>query len=131
MLFYLFLDLLILIFFPLAMLLSGWLLKNKPSKWPNNVYGYRTRASGRSQESWDFAQAYSGAWWIRWGKISLISTVLLWFLAAVLGEENGGWVFWCLLGVQFVVFLGVIPATERALKKTFDEYGYPRTWTKE
>ena len=129
MLFYQLLDLLILILFPLAMLLSGWLLKNKPSKWPNNVYGYRTRASGRSQESWDFAQAYSGRWWLRWGKITLVLTALLWALAAALGQGYGGWVFWTLLGAQFVVFLWVIPATERALKKNFDEFGYPRSWT--
>jgi uncharacterized membrane protein len=120
---------LVLAFLPVAMLVSGWLLKYHPAKTPNNAYGYRTRASGRTQETWDFAQAYSGSWWLRWGKITLVLTALVWALAVALGQGYGGWVFWTLLGVQFVVFLWVIPATERALKKNFDEFGYPRSWT--
>lgn len=41
-------------------ILAGIILLKKPPKRINFLYGYRTNKSMRNQQSWDFAQMYSG-----------------------------------------------------------------------
>lgn len=100
-------------------------MKNPPGE-INGGYGYRTSRSMRNRETWAFAHAYSGRFWYRAGRITL-AVSFVWMLL-LFGKEvgvvgNSGLV---LTALQMLPFLAVIPATERALKREFDDYGRKR-----
>lgn len=111
---------------PACMLYFGRLFMKKPPKNINSIYGYRTARSMRNQQTWDFAHAYSGRFWFRVGWPTL-AVSLVW-MALLLGREvgtvgNSGLI---LTAIQMVPFLAVIPATEQALKREFDDFGRKR-----
>lgn len=117
--------LLVILIMPLMMVGFGLLLMKNPPKKINSYYGYRTRRSVRSQETWDFAHYYFGKLWLVCGLVSLpISLVPL---CLVLGKSEqvisvAGLI---VLGIQTLLLLVTILLTERALKKNFDEFGRP------
>lgn len=117
--------LLVILIMPLMMVGFGLLLMKNPPKKINSYYGYRTRRSVRSQETWDFAHYYFGKLWLVCGLVSLpISLVPL---CLVLGKSEqvisvAGLI---VLGIQTLLLLVTILLTERALKKNFDEFGKP------
>lgn len=104
---------------PGCMLYFGRRFQKKPPEEINSGYGYRTTRSMRSQEAWDFAQRYSGRFWIRAARPTL-AVSLVWMLP-LLGKEIGrvGSSAMVLTGLQMIPLLAVIPATERALKRKF------------
>ena len=99
--------------------------KNPPGE-INGGYGYRTTRSMRNRETWAFAQRYSGRFWVRAGR-PMLAVSLLW-MALLFGRDVGmvGHSGLILTGVQMVPLLAVIPATERALKQNFDDFGRKR-----
>ena len=117
--------LLVILIIPLLMVGFGLLLMKNPPKKINSVYGYRTRRSVRSQETWDFAHYYFGKLWLVCGLVSIpISLVPI---CLVLGKSEhvisvAGLI---VLGIQTLLLLVTILLTERALKKNFDEFGKP------
>lgn len=99
--------------------------KNPPGE-INGGYGYRTSRSMRNQETWTFAQRYSGRFWVRAGRPTL-AVSLVWMVLLFGSELNTMANFGLLLtALQMVPFLAVIPATERALKRNFDDFGRKR-----
>lgn len=100
-------------------------VKNPPEE-INGGYGYRTARSMRNRETWAFAQRFSGGFWVRAGwptmAVSLVWMVLL-FGREIDTVANFGLL---LTALQMVPFLAVIPATERALKRNFDDFGRKR-----
>ncbi len=48
-----------------------------PPKKINSLYGYRTKNSMKSQESWDFAQLYSAKLMLRFGAVLALISLLL------------------------------------------------------
>lgn len=104
---------------PGCMLYFGRRFQKKPPEEINSGYGYRTTRSMRSQEAWNFAQRYSGRFWIRTARPTL-AVSLVWMLP-LLGKEIGrvGSSAMVLTGLQMIPLLAVIPATERALKRKF------------
>lgn len=117
--------LLVILIMPLMMVGFGLLLMKNPPKKINSYYGYRTRRSVRSQETWDFAHYYFGKLWLVCGLVSLpISLVPL---CLVLGKSEqvisvAGLI---VLGIQTLLLLVTILLTERALMKNFDKFGKP------
>ncbi len=111
---------------PACMLFFGWHFMNKPPEKINGTYGYRSARSMRSQEAWDFAHARCGRFWFRAGWPVLVVS-LIW-MALLLGREVGtvGWSALILTAIQMVPLLAVIPVTERALKREFDDLGRKR-----
>ncbi len=107
------------------MILGRSFLKNPPGE-INGGYGYRTARSMRNRETWAFAQRYSGRFWARAGR-PMLAVSLLW-MALLFGQDIGtvGRFGMILTGLQMVPFLAVIPATERALKREFDDFGRKR-----
>lgn len=109
---------------PLTMIGFGrFFMKQAPSE-INSVFGYRTSMSMKNQDTWEFAHRYCGKIWLRWGMILLPCTVIT--LLFVLGKDintisiiGGG-----ICGVQILPLIGSIFATERALKRTFDQDGF-------
>lgn len=61
-------------------LLGGLIMRRFPPRRINHLYGYRTPASMKSQERWDFAQRYAAIEMSKLG-VLLISTSLvgLWY----------------------------------------------------
>ena len=121
-LFMLAMDLLI----PAAMAGCGRLLLKRPPKRINAAFGYRTARSMKTQESWDFAQAYCGKLWFRWGLALLpLSAVPL---LLVLGRNLKviGNTALVTVAVEMALFLGSIFPVEAALKKNFDQNGFRR-----
>lgn len=108
--------------FLMARIGRGW--KNNPPGQINGVYGYRTRWSGKSQETWDYAHQRIAALWIKTGVVLLVSSVAAlaacWVLAA-------GELFYILSAammlVQTAVMLGTIFPVEKGLREHFDEEG--------
>ena len=100
-------------------------VKNPPGE-INGGYGYRTARSMRNRETWEFAQRYSGRFWVRAGR-PMLAVSLVWMLPLFGREIDTVANFGLLLtALQMVPFLAVIPATERALKRNFDDFGRKR-----
>ena len=104
---------------PACMLYFGRRFQTRPPKSINTGYGYRSTRSMRSQEAWDFAQVYSGQFWVRAGWPALVVS-LVWMLL-LFGRDIGavGTSAVVLMGIQMLPSLAVIPATERALRRKF------------
>ena len=66
---------------PVILLLCGLWLWLWPPKERNRFFGYRTRASMESRESWELAQRNCGRLWIVLGSVMLGVCVLLALLA--------------------------------------------------
>jgi uncharacterized membrane protein len=85
-----------------------------PPKKINDLYGYRTNTSQKSQERWDFAQRFSAWRMLEAGGFLLLVTVVLEFAQA---PEVVGVVLGLALILCSCVYLFV--RTESALKKKF------------
>ncbi|MCI9578260.1 MAG: SdpI family protein [Oscillibacter sp.] len=111
---------------PGSMLLLGRSFANNPPGEINGGYGYRTARSMRNRETWAFAQRYSGRFWVRAGQPVLAVSLVWMALLFGRGIAKVGYSGMILTGLQLVPFLAVIPATERALKREFDDFGEKR-----
>ena len=94
----------------------------------NGVLGYRTPSSQTSQETWDFAQKYSG-------KICIIGGIVLTVIVAVLTfaiipslslstNDISNMVNTSVAIEAVFMFLLPLSMVEHALKKNFDDYGH-------
>ena len=110
---------------PSAMVVIGKIFCKSCPRDINMLVGYRTRRSMLSKKTWAFAHAYCGRIWLYSGLV-LLPTVLIAMLC-VIGQDTDtvGWVGAALLALPITVIIGSVIATERALKKNFDPYGYP------
>lgn len=111
---------------PFIMLYFGWRFQKHPPKNINSLYGYRTSRSMKNQQTWDFAHQVCGILWFRAGLILLpISLVAMLFVWGRSVEEIGMWSI-PVMAVQLVVLVGSIFPVERALKRSFDQFGRKR-----
>ena len=98
---------------PLFIVLGYYFAKFPPKK-INNIYGYRTPRSMKSQEAWDFAQVYGAKKMMVAGLIMLVAGVLL--LPFNL-TENIAAIF--SIGILLGSAIWMIVVTEAELKKRF------------
>ncbi|HWT26388.1 MAG TPA: SdpI family protein [Mobilitalea sp.] len=117
----------VLMLLPVLMLGIGRVWEGHPPKTINGVYGYRTVRSMKSQETWEFAHRY-------FGKLIFITGIPLAIitLAALLLYRNAsdgvmGTMAILVTTIQLIAFIIPIFPTEKALKRNFDEHGYPRS----
>ena len=114
---------------PIVFLVIGWLFTHgRYPKHPNGIYGYRTPRSMKNDETWAFAQEYSGrlSWRFGWRLLMLSSLVVITLLTLSVKRHEiyvGAWI-----AIQSVLALGTILPVERALKNTFDEFGHRKTF---
>jgi uncharacterized membrane protein len=94
--------------------LGGWLFQNFPPKKINNWYGYRTPASQKNQERWDFAQEYSSKEMIRMGAIFILVSFIGFFLPGSLIETFAAIV------ILLILTITLIYRVEIAIKKKFN-----------
>ena len=113
---------------PLLIIAFGKMLLNNPPNQSKNAYGYRTRRSSLSQESWDYAQKYSGHYLCSIGKITLIVSTIIAIVAVVIlsliNVEESSLILQLLVyipvGIQIIALLSVVPYTEKELKRKFE-----------
>ncbi len=120
----LYVGLFTIVLIPAIMLLFGWLLaapSNTVGK-PNHFFGYRTKASMRSQQTWEFANRYCGRLWMKWSIPILAVSLAVFFLLDV--SETAITVI--TLGQLLPMFI-TIWLTEQALKQEFDQNGNRRS----
>ena len=115
--------LLVILIMPLMMVGFGLLLMKNPPKTINSYYGYRTRRSVRSQETWDFAHFYFGKLWLVCGLVSIPISLIPICLVLGKSEQVISMTGLIVLGLQTLIMLVTILLTERALKNNFDEFG--------
>lgn len=100
----------------LIFILVGILMIVFPPKKINSLYGYRTSASRKSQERWDFAQKYSAKEMIKLGGLmSLFSFVGFVYrpsesMATIIG-----------IGLAIAIAVILIVRVESAIKKRFSD----------
>jgi len=88
-----------------------------PPKKINDFYGYRTTASMKNQEVWDFAQRYSGIRMIEVGLFLMLISFVNVFLKLDVNEgflQIAVGITFILVGVIYLFF-----STEKAIKKNF------------
>jgi len=97
-------------------LLAAALMFVFPPKKINVLYGYRTVASMKSQERWEFAQKYS--------TIQMIKSSLFMIVASFAGYLFPDAAYIHLIASGIIITVAVVymfVATERELKKRFSE----------
>jgi len=96
-------------------LLAGLILHRFPPKNINALYGYRTPASMKSQERWDFAQQFSARQLINFG-LALMAASCLGLIIET--TTTTGLVFG--LGIMIVGVVLMILRIEKEIKKRFE-----------
>ena len=75
----------------------------------------------KNQDTWEFANQYSGMLWMKWSvPLLVISELIMLLLKPSLAIAEG------MILIQLIPVLAVIPFTEKALDKTFDWQGNRR-----
>ena len=80
----------------------------------------------KSQESWDFANRYSGKLMFRAGWMTLVVSLVVMLLILFRSETVVSIVSVVLVFCQLIPLLAVLPMVEQQLKKRFDEDGNPK-----
>lgn len=108
---------------PVTMIGFGHAFLKHPPREINGVYGYRTALSMKNQDTWVFAHHHCGRIWRAVGWALLGGSLLAMLLMLGRPEETVGVAGGIVCAAQTVcLILSIIP-TQRALKKTFDQYG--------
>ncbi len=111
---------------PAVMIGIGWLFRYRPPKTINGLYGYRTARSMKNQQTWRFAHETCGLLWLRIGLVLLPVSIAAMLPSLGRGTDTVG--LWCVgvVLVQTALLVSSIFPVERALKRTFDDYGRKR-----
>ena len=108
---------------PALLIIVGALMARFPPKKINALYGYRTERSMKNEDTWQFANKYSGAliWKIGWIALAVaaVLSIALWRF----GKGAMSIVNLLLMTAQCVAVIVIIPMTERVLKDAFDDEG--------
>ena len=111
---------------PAVMIGIGWRFRHRPPKTINGLYGYRTARSMQNQQTWRFAHETCGRLWLRIGLVLLPVSIAAMLPSLGRGTDTVG--LWCVgvVLVQTALLVSSIFPVERALKRTFDDYGRKR-----
>lgn len=110
-------------FVPIEMIIFGNMFLKNPPKKPNWAFGYRTKFSVKSQETWDFSQNLIGKYWKTLGLILLpLSNATLAIISGC-DIDTIGKVVGVIEIVQCLFMLGATVAVSSKLKKVFDANG--------
>lgn len=101
----------------ILLLIMGLILKKLPPKNINDFYGYRTSASMKSPERWEFAQKYAATETIKLGAVWILITLLIDF-----GFQPS--LKFMIILVPCLIMIGLIQLfmrTEKAIRRKFPE----------
>lgn len=97
----------------LCFLITGFVMSKYPPKKINSLYGYRTSASMKNQETWDFAQRKSA----NDSKLFGFGMMVISFGGMFLPFGKWGWLFALMILIGFCALMFF--DTEKALKRRF------------
>lgn len=110
-------------FVPIVMIIFGNMFLKNPPKKPNWAFGYRTKFSVKSQETWDFSQNLIGKYWKTLGLVLLpLSNATLAIISGC-DIDTIGKVVGVIEIVQCLFMIGATVAVSSKLKKVFDADG--------
>lgn len=110
-------------FVPIEMIIFGNMFLKNPPKKPNWAFGYRTKFSVKSQETWDFSQNLIGKYWKTLGLVLLpLSNATLAIISGC-DIDTIGKVVGVIEIVQCLFMIGATVAVSAKLKKVFDANG--------
>jgi uncharacterized membrane protein len=112
---------------PLSLFFFGWILYKKTPKDINYVFGYRTKRSMTNENTWIFAQRYFGRRSIYLGLLLILMTIVLMLLVIKKDNDVIANTSMVLVVCECIPLFLLIFATEKALKKQFDNFGRKRT----
>jgi len=108
---------------PAIMLAAGKFMERNAPRDINCIIGYRSTMSMKNKDTWTFAHKIAGAFWWKWGWVSLAVTVIAMLLVIARSVEVVSTAGCLLMFLQLIPVLAVIPHTEKALRNTFDKVG--------
>lgn len=111
---------------PLTMIGFGWYFSKNAPKEINSVFGYRTTMSMKNRDTWKFANNYCGRLWLRLGIILVPVSVIPMLFVTGESDSSIGTVGTIICVVQLIIIIASIFPVEKALKRTFDEFGNRR-----
>lgn len=110
-------------FVPIEMIIFGNMFLKNPPKKPNWAFGFRTKFSMKSQETWDFSQNLIGKYWKTLGLVLLpLSNATLAIISGC-DIDTIGKVVGVIEIVQCLFMIGATVAVSSKLKKVFDANG--------
>ena len=111
------------VFTAAAFIVAGIVLIRNADMEINNTFGYRTPRSTKNQETWRFANIYSGKIFIIGGVIGLAMIIAAALIMKSMGVKKLIWLVGVIL--ELVIVFTVIPinmvSTEKQLIKRFDD----------
>lgn len=110
---------------PLTMVGFGAYFMKRAPKEINVFFGYRTRRSMKSRETWEFAHKYCGRLWFYFGLCMIPADLAALSIAAALIPDADGFAIAMSAAVLIEIAVMFIPLakTERALDREFDAHG--------
>lgn len=125
-LFFWFYMLVMVLLIPLTMIAFGCYFSKGGPRDINSLFGYRTSLSMQNHDTWRFAHQYCGRLWLLGGLGALLLSLLLflpfWGQSPDAVGLAGGYICFA----QLLPLLLPIFFTQRALKRSFDQYGRRR-----
>jgi len=111
---------------PIMMIGFGSLFLYKPPKKRNVIFGYRTRMSQKSDETWRFAHIYCGKIWQIMGlwMLPVIFAIMLWLKGT--SDKTLGIAGSVICSIELIPLTFSVILTEIALRKHFFNDGTPR-----
>ena len=116
---------LVTLIFPAIMEISGLVMMLHPPKERNAFFGYRTRRSLLSRETWEFANYYCGTLYVYLGFYVATATLLTDLIIRILNLRNpiAAAVIIAVVLIQSFCFVFPIFFVEAKLKANFDDLG--------
>ena len=100
----------------IAFIVMGVTMYYPPPKEINYLYGYRSAASMKSQERWDFAQRYCALQAIKVSVVMIAVSLLFYFIPVDTAIKQFSGVFLLILSAAYLLY-----NTEKAIKKRFQK----------
>lgn len=98
----------------IAFIGMGVVMYYYPPKEINDLYGYRTGASKKSQEQWDFAQRFCALQAIKIAVVMIVISLLCYFIPVDTAIKQFSGVFILIICAAYLLY-----STEAAIKKRF------------
>ena len=100
----------------IAFIVMGVIMYYRPPKEINYLYGYRSAASMKSQEQWDFAQRYCALQAIKVSGVMMGVSLLSYFIPIDTAIKQFSGVFLLILSAAYLLY-----STEKAIKRRFQK----------
>lgn len=90
---------------PAAMIIIGYMMYKHPPKSINWWYGYRTKRSMKSMDTWKFAHDYCGRLWLKTGFVLLALSIIAMLPVKGTSDEQLGNIIILMILIQSCVLI--------------------------